>query len=306
MSSVKIIPLVSRAVAAIDEVIPESLRQGVGIKIFPDLNALVLSGDYRSVVRVESFIRSIDKPVPMITMEILIADVTKSDIREIGIGAGVGTKARSTSGTLGPGIDMTFSANAVNDLLGRIRGTVNLGKVTPAFYLSLQALEEDGTIRLQSTPKLSTLNGHEATLTSGETQYYKEVQNNYYGTQNPISSESYQWKSVDANLSIKVTPYVSEDRLITLVIEFEQTEFTDRAVEDAPPGTATRSFKSIVKVHNEEMVLLGGLDRNSMEKSSRGIPFLAKVPIIKWFFGKEKRNKVERTLNVFIKPTIIE
>ena len=42
-------------------------------------------------------------------------------------------------------------------------------------------------MRLLSTPKLSTLNGHEATLTSGETQYYKEVQNNYYGTQNPIS-----------------------------------------------------------------------------------------------------------------------
>ena len=121
---------------------------------------------------------------------------------------------------------MTFGANAVNDLLGRIRGTVNLGRVTPNFYLSLQALEEDGVVRLLSTPKLSTLNGHEATLTSGETQYYKEVQNNYYGTQNPISSESYQWKSVDANLSIKVTPYVSEDRQITLEIEFEQTEFT--------------------------------------------------------------------------------
>ena len=129
--------------------------------------------------------------------------------------------------------------------------------MTPNFYLSLQALEEDGVVRLLSTPKLSTLNGHEATLTSGETQYYKEVQNNYYGTQNPISSESYQWKSVDANLSIKVTPYVSEDRQITLEIEFEQTEFTDRNVEDAPPGTATRSFKSIVKVQNEEMVLLG-------------------------------------------------
>ena len=203
-------------------------------------------------------------------------------------------------------VRMTVGANAVNDLLGRIRGTVNLGRVTPNFYLSLQALEEDGVVRLLSTPKLSTLNGHEATLTSGETQYYKEVQNNYYGTQNPISSESYQWKSVDANLSIKVTPYVSEDRQITLEIEFEQTEFTDRNVEDAPPGTATRSFKSIVKVQNEEMVLLGGLDRNTMENSSRGVPFLARVPVIKWFFGKEKRNKVERTLNIFIKPTVVE
>lgn len=306
LASATIVPLAFRAVSKVEEAIPAALRQGVEIKIFHDLNSLILGGDRRDVARVETFLKSIDKPVPLVTIEIIIADVQRSNIREIGIGGGVGKTRARTGGTLGPGVDMTFGAGAVNDLLQRIRGTVNLGRVTPNFYLSLQALEENGTVRLQSTPRLSTLNGHEATLTSGETQYYKEVQNNYYGTQNPISSESYQWKSVDANLSIKVTPYVSTDRQITLEIEFEQTEFTGREQENAPPGTATRSFRSIVKVQNEEMVLLGGLDRNSMEKSARGIPFLARVPIIKWFFGKEKRNKVERTLNVFIKPTVIE
>lgn len=306
LRSATVVPLAFRAVSRVEETIPVSLKQGVEIKTFPDLNSLILSGDRRDVVRVETFLRSIDRPVPLVTMEIIIAEVTKSDIREVGIGGGIGKSPVQTYGTLGAGVDMTFSAGAVNDLLQRIRGTVNLGRVTPNFYLSLQALEEKGTVRLQSTPKLSTLNGHEATLSSGETQYYKEVQNNYYGTQNPVSSESYQWKSVDANLTIKVTPYVSTDRQITLEIEFEQTEFTGREQENAPPGTATRSFRSIVKVRNEEMVLLGGLDRNTMEKSSRGIPFLARVPIIKWFFGKEKRNKVERTLNVFIKPTVIE
>lgn len=306
LASAVIVPLVFRAVSKVENIIPEALKQGIEIKAFPDLNSLVLGGDRRDVLRIETFVKSIDKPVPLITMEIIIADVTKSNIREIGIGGGIGKSPVNTTGQLGPGVDMSYSAGAVNGLLQRIRGTVNLGKVTPNFYLSLQALEENGAIRLQSTPKLSTLNGCEATLTSGETQYYKEVQNNYYGTQNPISSESYQWKSVDANLSIKVTPYVSEDRSITMEIEFEQTEFTDRVVENAPPGTATRSFKSIVKVQNEEMVLLGGLDRNSMEKSTRGIPFLARVPIIKWLFGKQKRNKVERTLNIFIKPTVVE
>ena len=306
LASVTVVPLAFRAVSKLEDAIPAALKSGVEIKTFPDLNSLILSGDRRDVVRVETFVKSVDKAVPLITMEIIIADVQRSNIREIGLGGGVGTSPTQTAGTLGPGFDMTYSAGAVNNLLQRIQGTVNLGRVSPNFYLSLQALEENGTVRLQSTPKLSTLNGHEATLTSGETQYYKEVQNNYYGTQNPISSESYQWKSVDANLSIKVTPYVSEDRQITLEIEFEQTEFTDRNVEDAPPGTATRSFKSIVKVQNEEMVLLGGLDRNTMENSSRGVPFLARVPVIKWFFGKEKRNKVERTLNIFIKPTVVE
>lgn len=301
-----VVPLAFRAVSKVEEVIPTALKQGVEIKTFPDLNSLVIGGDRRDLARVESFVRSIDKPVPLITMEIIIADVQRSNIREMGIGGGVGKSRSRTSGTLGAGVDMIFGAGAVNNLLQRIQGTVNLGRVTPNFYLSLQALEENGTVRLQSTPKLSTLNGHQATLSSGETQYYKEVQNNYYGSQNPIPTESFTWKNIDANLTITVTPYVSTDGQITLEIEFEQTEFTGREQEDAPPGTATRSFKSIIKVRNEEMVLLGGLDRHSMEKSSRGIPFLARVPVIKWFFGKEKRNKVERTLNVFIKPTVIE
>lgn len=306
LGSATIVPLAFRAVSKVEEIIPAVLKQGVEVKTFPDLNSLILGGDRRDVARVEAFLKSIDKPVPLITMEIIIADVQRSNIREIGIGGGIGKSPTQTSGTLGPGVDMTFGAGAINNMLRTIQGTVNLGRVSPNFYLSLQALEENGTIRLQSTPKLSTLNGHEATLTSGETKYYKEIQSNYYGSQTPIQSESYIWKSIDANLSIKVTPYVSEDRHITLEIEFEQTEFTGRDAEDAPPATATRSFKSIVKVQNEEMVLLGGLDRNSMEKSTRGIPFLARVPVLKWFFGKEKRNKVERTLNVFIKPTVIE
>ncbi len=306
LASADIVELQYRSVSKVEELIPSALKESIEIKTFPDLNALILGGDRRDVARAETFLREIDKPVPLVTMEIIIAEVQRSDIREIGIGGGIGSSTATTAGTFSEGVDMTLGANTVNNLLQRIRGTVNLGKVSQNFYLSLRALEEKGTIRLQSTPKLSTLNGHEAVLTSGETQYYKEVQNNYYGTQNPIQSESYTWKSVDADLTVKVTPFVAKDGHITLEIEFGQTEFTDRTEKNAPPATATRSFKSIVKVNNEEMVLLGGLDRNSLEKSSRGIPFLARIPVIKWFFGKEKRNKIERSLNVFIKPTVVE
>lgn len=36
-------------------------------------------------------------------MEIIIADVQRSNIREIGLGGGVGTSPTQTAGTLGPG-----------------------------------------------------------------------------------------------------------------------------------------------------------------------------------------------------------
>lgn len=306
--STRIIPMRYRTVDKLIDVIPENLKKGVQIAAFGDLNSMIASGDQRHVARVEQFLHEIDKTVPLITIEVMIVDASKDVILEAGLGLGVGTSPTQTSGTLSPGIDMTLGPGAVNNLVDKVNGLgiIRLGKVTPNFYASLKAMEENGTIELRSTPKLSTLNGHEAVLSSGEMQYYKETNNTYMGTQNPVQSTSYVWKSVEANMTLSITPYVSEDGHITMTIDLSQSEFTDRTEKEAPPGTTTRSFRSMVRVRNEEMVLLGGIDRQSHEKSSQGLPFIARIPVLKWIFGMHKNNKQERRLNVFIKPTVIE
>ena len=306
--STRIIPMRYRTVDKLIDVIPENLKKGVQIAAFGDLNSMIASGDQRHVARVEQFLHEIDKTVPLITIEVMIVDASKDVILEAGLGLGVGTSSTQTSGTLSPGIDMTLGSGAVNNLVDKVNGLgiIRLGKVTPNFYASLKAMEENGTIELRSTPKLSTLNGHEAVLSSGEMQYYKETNNTYMGTQNPVQSTSYVWKSVEANITLSITPYVSEDGHITMTIDLSQSEFTDRTEKEAPPGTTTRSFRSMVRVRNEEMVLLGGIDRQSHEKSSQGLPFIARIPVLKWIFGMHKNNKQERRLNVFIKPTVIE
>ena len=306
--STRIIPMRYRTVDKLIDVIPENLKKGVQIAAFGDLNSMIASGDQRHVARVEQFLHEIDKTVPLITIEVMIVDASKDVILEAGLGLGVGTSSTQTSGTLSPGIDMTLGSGAVNNLVDKVYGLgiFRLGKVTPNFYASLKAMEENGTIELRSTPKLSTLNGHEAVLSSGEMQYYKETNNTYMGTQNPVQSTSYVWKSVEANMTLSITPYVSEDGHITMTIDLSQSEFTDRTEKEAPPGTTTRSFRSMVRVRNEEMVLLGGIDRQSHEKSSQGLPFIARIPVLKWIFGMHKNNKQERRLNVFIKPTVIE
>lgn len=297
-----------RSVKNLSNAIPEALKSGIQIHEFHDLNSIILSGDRKKVSRVENFLRSVDVRVPMVTIEIIIADVSKNRGMDIGVEAGFGKSGVASGGTLGGGVDVMLNASSINSLINSFNGfgSVNLGKVGSGFYFGLQFLEENGIIDMQSTPKLSTLNGHEATLKSGETRYYKEVSNNYYGSQIPISTESYMWKSVDANLDIKITPFVSEDKHITLDIEIDQTEFTVQTDKEAPPGTATRSFKSLVRVQNEEMVLLGGLDQNVKEKSNKGLPWIARVPVLRWLFGKSKDKKQEHKLNVFIKPTLIE
>lgn len=307
LSETRLFALKCRTADKVKELIPESLKKDLQIQLFPDLNSLIITGESRRVNRVVRFLEEIDQRVPLITIDVIIVDATRSTIREAGITAGLGNAPEKTSGTLSPGINMAFNAASINKLINSFNGfgSMNLGKVTPDFYLNLKFLEEAGDIELRSTPRLATLNGHEATLSSGETKYYKEIANNIIGTQNPIQSESYTWKDVEAKLSIRIVPFVTMQNSITLEIEIEQSEFTDREEKEAPPGKSTRSFKSVIKVQNEEMVLLGGIEKNSRTKTSRGLPFIARIPVLKWLFGSSVNNKVTHKLNVFIKPTVV-
>ncbi len=310
LSSIKVIPMKYRTVDKVIEIIPQELKKGMEILTFPDLNSLVVSGNQGQVMQVISFLNDIDKSVPLISIDVIIVDATDTSTREAGISMGMGKTPATTAGSLSPGIDFSLSAASVNKLINSFNGfgSINLGKVSSNFYMSLKLLEENGKIMLRSTPKLSTLNGHKATLKSGETKYYKESQTNIIGTQNPLQSETYQWKNVEANMTLDIVPYVSLDSCITLKIDLSQSEFTERESksEDAPPGTTTRSFNSIIKVKNQETILLGGIERNSVSQSSSGLPLIARIPILKWLFGSSAKTKRMQKLNVFIKPTIIE
>lgn len=105
---------------------------------------------------------------------------------------------------------------------------------------------------------------------------------------------------------LDVTPHVSQDSTITLDINLSQDEFTANDDEKyAPPGISKRSFTSIVKVKDGEMVLLGGIEKNLLDNSSKGLPYVARVPVLRSIFGKNRRVKTDSRLNIFIKPTVI-
>lgn len=305
--SSRIISMQNRSVDKIQDRIPDMLKSNLHIQTFAEMNAIIVSGDQKHINDIEFFIKSLDTKVPLVTIDVIIVETKKSVNNDSGISMGVGDSPAVTKGVLSPGADFTLNATDLNNLIKGINGfgTINLGKVLPNFYMNLKFLEETGNIELQSTPKLSTLSGNEASLKSGETKYYKEVQSSLYGAQNPVESKSYIWKNVEANLSLKIIPFVSKDSSITLNIELEQSEFTPRTDAEAPPGLTTRSFKSIISVKSNDVVLLGGIERNASEKSSEGLPFIARIPVLKWIFGRSIKVNSDQKLNVFIKPTLV-
>ncbi|MBI5539658.1 MAG: general secretion pathway protein GspD [Bacteroidia bacterium] len=304
----EVIQLQYRTVDKIMEIIPADVKKDVEIKEFPELNSLLVTGISPKVQLVKAFIRSIDKVVPVVLIEVMIVDVTKKHITATGISTGIADNSQvKTAGSIFPGIDMTFSTSTINNLINSFNGFgwFNLGHVTPNFYLSIKALEDNGVLHLRSTPKMSTLNGHEATLSIGKTEYYMEEQNNVVGTQNPQNITTRTYKSINADLSITIKPIVSGDNQVTLEIKVKQSDFTARISPSAPPGSVTRNFESLIRIKNEEMVLLGGLEENGSSDSGTGVPLLSRIPIIKWVFSSRTKEKKVSKLNIFIKPTVI-
>lgn len=295
--------------ASILEIIPEDIKDGLNIKIDTELNSFVISGPGIKVERFKNFIKFIDKPVPVIIIEVMILEVNRSTVTETGVSFGIGDQPVTTSGEFFPSGNVTLGARDVNKIIGNFNGfgALNLGSVVPNFYLDIKAMEAAGTLRVKSTPKLATINGHKAYLSSGETTYYAVTSQNFFGAQIPQTSEIRNYVPIDAELSLEILPFVSGDGQITLDVQVLQSAFNgERIAEDAPPGVTSREFSSIVRMEDQDVVVLGGIESIRNDNSGSGVPFLARIPVIKWLFSKRRREATKRNLNILIKPTIIE
>lgn len=310
LRSTELVQLENRTIETVLATLPAALTANLEVKEFVELNGFVVAGSKIHIQEFKDFIYEIDRVVPVIQIEVLIVQYNKSYNIQTGLQAILdgSDQQRTTQGVLFPNTDVQVNASSVNSLIDAFNGLgfINLGKVSRNFYLNLQALENNSLIKVSSTPKLVTLNGHEANSAIGETNYYFEQSNTLINS--GISDNILQsgvWKPTEANLSVRIKPYVSKDEFVTLEIYVEKSSFLGRAGETAPPGKATQKFESIVRVKNNEMILLGGLDELENENSGSGTPLLSRIPIIKWLFSSRNKRKEKSKLHIFIKPTVV-
>jgi len=293
---------------ALVNIIPDEIVANLDIKVDFELNSFFVSGPAAKIERFKHFIKEIDRPVPVVLIEVMIIEVRKSATVETGISWGIGDSPVNTSGSIFPSADITLGSKTINRVIGGFDGfgSFNIGKVIPEFFASIKALEENGNIKIRSTPKLSTLNGHRANLSIGETTYYVVTNQNFFGSQIPTASEVRNFEPIDAELAISIKPLVSGNGQVTLDINVIQSDFSgERIEEDAPPGLTSREFSSIIRMQNQDLAILGGLEEKIKNDSGSGVPLLARIPVIKWLFSQRRREDTKQKLTILIKPTVI-
>lgn len=298
----------NRRVDSLSESLPDELRKSLDFVEYPELNSLLVIGEISMLNYMKGICVQLDKEVPLILIDLILVQSSNSINISTGIKSGVTTDENRKSTTIDvlPSLDFTVNGESMNKILSSA-GLSEFGVLNPNFYLQISALEDLGYLTINSTPKLSTLSGGEASLSIGETTYYEEKLISLYGTQNPNQQTQTVFKPIDAKLGITIKPVVMGNGAVNMEIEVIQSSFTDRIGTDnaGPPGIVAREFKSAIRVNDGETILLGGLETVMKEKKRTGIPWVSRIPILNWFFTSKENKNSEDEFSIFISPTII-
>ncbi|MES2113032.1 MAG: secretin and TonB N-terminal domain-containing protein [Bacteroidota bacterium] len=301
------IHLQNRSIDTVVAMIPAEWKKGVEIKEFREQNTLILSGSIAQIREVENFVKQLDELVPVVLIEVTMIDFHKNRKIATGLSAGVSDSVK-TGGSVLPGVDFTFSANSINSFLNGLSKitSINLGHVVPGFYARIQALESNDNVDVRSVPKLTALNGHSASLSIGSKVFYKNTTQSLYpsaSTNTSVFTNIYT--PVEADLSVDIKPIVSGDEQVTLGIKVNISDFTSIPTDGSPPPQAISKFETSLRVHSEDTILLGGIERTENDSSSSGIPILSRIPILKWIFSSRTKTSSKVVTVLFIKSTII-
>jgi type IV pilus assembly protein PilQ len=301
------IRLQNRSIDTIVMMIPAEWKKSVEIKELREQNTILLSGSAADIREVEGFIKSLDELVPVILIEVTMIDFHKTRTIATGISAGVADSVK-TGGTILPGVNFTASSKSVNDFLNSLGKltSINLGHVVPNFYATIQALESNNNVDIRSVPKLTALNGHTAKLSIGSQVYYKNTtQNLYPSTTTNTSVFTNVYTPVKADLSVDIKPIVSGNDQVTLGINVNISDFTSIPTDGSPPPQAISQFSSSLRVHSDDTILLGGIERTENDLTSSGVPLLSRIPVLKWIFSSRTKTNSKVITVLFIKATII-
>lgn len=308
--SSQLIPIKYVKVEGILDMLPEKIQEKAEFKIIKEHNAVLIHGSSDVIHEIEQILNNLDRPIPQILIEALVVDYNYQDIKEISIKGGLtGGKPDSTHRSGDdwfPGIDFYLTGKNVNQYIDKVEGywgITNIGRLPDDFYLKVKALETVGKANIRSKPQIATLNGFPADITIGQTQYYLLT------TQTPIRDpsqvyiqETQQFHTIEANITLKITPWVSASGEITVEIHPEFNNPVGQFSSEIPPTIQRRALNSTVRLRDGETIVLGGLIQTVDAVNRFQIPILGSLPLIGYLFRSTNHHQTKSELIIYITP----
>ena len=289
----------------------------------------------QSLRAVEAYLETIEEVAQrQVVLEAKIIEVTLDDTFNAGINwIAVAQNSDGDDFTFGktappPG----FSGN-IDNLAGATRelspeSVVDSLPITPqggAFTMAFNAgdfaafielLELHGDTRVLSSPRVSTLNNQKAVIKAGTDEFFvTNVASNTVTGASSTTSRDVELTPFFSGIALDVTPQISEMGEVTLHIHPTVSQVTDQQKNLTVSGqtdvlplafSEIRESDSVVKAKSGQIIVIGGLMRDSETRQRFGVPGLSQVPGVGNLFTSTRKINRKTELVILLKPIVVK
>ena len=270
----------------------------------------------------EDLVRRLDTQTPQVLIESRIVEVNSVDEYQLGIqwggdatasaatGNPTGLRFPSVIGVSGGADDPqapvegtstnpnyvvnlpaqagTGSGGVLGMTLGSVGGAMNLN-------LRLSALENRGSVKIISSPKITTLDNEEAVISQGVSIPISQV------SANGVSTVFF-----DAVLRLTVKPHVTQDGNIYIDLKAENnTPDFQNVGARGDPTILKKEARTQLLLKDGDTTVIGGIYTSNAGYSESEVPFFARIPVLGALFRTYRESDRRTELLIFVTPRIV-
>lgn len=275
------------------------------IQQLPSQNAIVVRGTPDQLALAEKLIGDLDKPQPEVVVDIAVMQVSRNKETNLGINPPQSASVQITGSTPGTnGAPLTFGTFKN---LGSSNYAVTLGAATAQFLFT------DSDTQIIQNPQIRALDGQKASLkigdripvATGSFGFPTGVVGTGVGGFNGTVNTQFQY--IDVGVNIDITPTIHADGDVTLktMIDISSQTATVTIGGIAQPVIGQRKIEHVIRLHEGEVSLMGGIFEDQEVKNLSGLPGLSKIPLFKYLFSNTDRQSQKNEIVFVLIPHIV-
>ncbi len=219
------------------------------------------------------------------------------------------------TGNLDPSALSQVNGTATSAFGGVFSLALNLGSGFAAF---IELLKSQGEVQVLSSPRISTINNQKAVIKVGVDEFFITDLTTNTNTSSSTSNvqNNVEFTPFFSGVALDVIPQISDDGVVILHIHPTVSNVVEKI--KAVDVSATTSLKiplanstiresdSIIRAHNGQVVVIGGLMQNSIQNREASVPLLGDIPLIGALFRHTQKINKKSELVILVKPIIVE
>jgi type IV pilus assembly protein PilQ len=305
--------------ATAKEIMPQVksiLSERGDIKVDERTNTLIIKDIPKTIPAAKNLVKSLDTKTPLVLIEARIIEASLSFQRELGVKWGflIGSNPKLGGGYSGGTSSLTTPATTVNNVLdlSALARTVTPGATAAgatgvieaifshgtlkALDIAISAHENQGDVKIISSPKIATLDNKEASVEQGLRIPYLKLT-----TEGTVTTDF-----IDANLKLTVTPHVTNDGNIKMVLKVKKDAPDWTHTVEGVPSIDKKEAISEVLIKDDGVVVIAGVYSIEKDNAEDSIPLFGKIPLLGWLFKRQTKDDIRKDLLIFISPKIIK